>query len=185
LGVSVALRTIGERRDERGARTFAPEADLHTAVRNGDRATVRRHLAAGVSPVAIDASGFTPLHLAAFGGHGGLVRVLLAAGAPVDVRSVHRRCCTGATALHLAVAAGQAGAAEILLDAGAHPSTRDEAGWTPLHLAADRGDVEMVRLLLRAKAPVDVWVGDATPLDLARLKWHAAVVGLLRQQGAR
>jgi ankyrin repeat protein len=177
LGGSVALR--------REDRAFVPEADLHTAARNGDRATVRRHLARGASPVAVDARGFTPLHLAAWGGHGGLLRVLLAAGAPVDVRSEHRRCCSGATALHLAVAAGQTAAAEVLLAAGANPSTRDEAGWTPLHLAAARGDPEMVRVLLHAKAAIDVWVGDATPLDLARHHRHAAVIGLLRQRGAR
>jgi ankyrin repeat protein len=62
---------------------------------------------------------------------------------------------------------------------------RDEAGWTPLHLAAHQGNAEMVRVLLQAKALVDVWVGDATPLDLARHGRHAAVIGLLRQQGAR
>jgi ankyrin repeat protein len=185
MGVSVALRRIGGRRDERGVRDVVPETDLHTAVRNGDRVTVRRRLAFGASPVSLDPSGFTPLHIAAFGGHGGILRVLLAAGTPIDVRSVHGRSCTGATALHLAVAAGQTGAAAILLEAGANPSTRDEAGWTALHLAADRGDVEMVRLLLSAKAAVEVWVGDATPLDLARHGRHSAVVGLLRQQGAR
>ena len=184
MGASVALRRIGDRREQRGDRSFVHDADLHTAARHGDRATLRRLLAEGASPVAIDAAGFTALHHAAFAGHAGLVRLLLAAGAPIDTRSVHRRCCTGATALHLAVAGRRVGATELLLRAGAHPAAKDEAGWTPLHVAADQGDLEIVRLLLLAKAPVDVWVGDVSPLDLARRGRHAAVVGLLRQQGA-
>jgi ankyrin repeat protein len=74
---------------------------------------------------------------------------------------------------------------EALLAAGASPAATDDAGYTPLHLAAERGDLPIVRLLLLARAEVDVFIGETTPMDLARRGRHGQVVGLLRQMGAR
>ncbi|KIK70886.1 hypothetical protein GYMLUDRAFT_32961 [Collybiopsis luxurians FD-317 M1] len=56
----------------------------------------------------------------------------------------------------------------------------DEFGYTPLHLACDRGNADMVRLLL-AKG-VDISIKDPdelTPLELAQTAGHEQIVQLL------
>jgi len=60
---------------------------------------------------------------------------------------------------------------------------KDEFGYTPLHLASDRGHVAVVKLLLSRK--VDCSIQDAdefTALDLARIAEHDEVVSLLEGQ---
>lgn len=157
--------------------------DLHTATITGDRATVRLHLARGVEPGALSAEGWAPLHLAASGGDERMVQLLLGAGARVDQRSSVG--CVGATALHCAVATGQTAVVEQLLAHGTQASVRDEAGYSALHLAAERGDYRTVRALVKAGADVDATVGDCTPLDLARRARQHQVAALLSQVGAR
>lgn len=89
----------------------------------------------------------TALIAAAHLGHDGVVRQLIAAGAPLDhVNNLHW------TALIEAVVLGDGGARhqrtlESLLKAGAKPRLADGAGRTPLQLARGRGYAEMVRLL--------------------------------------
>jgi ankyrin repeat protein len=132
-----------------------------------------------------DAAGFAALHRAAYRGDTRHVLRWIARGAPPDLRTTHPGGFGGATPLHLAVAAGHAGVVEALLASGASPAATDDAGYTPLHLAAERGDLPIVRLLLLARAEVEVFIGETTPLDLARRGRHGQVAGLLRQMGAR
>ncbi|MEQ1567547.1 MAG: ankyrin repeat domain-containing protein [Myxococcota bacterium] len=132
-------------------------------------------------PTELPSDGGNPwpaLHLAAFAGdlHG--VRRALASGTPVDARSDGS---TGATALHCAVAAGCVEAVDVLLAAGARVGARDGAGYTPLLLAAERGDAPLVKRLLRAGADPHHEIGDVSPLTAARRGRHQRVVGLLRQ----
>ena len=78
----------------------------------------------------------------------------------------------------------------LLLDAGAKVEAPDSYGWMPLHLAAFCGDdaatQEIVRLLLEAKAEVDVVTesGGVTPLIAACDRGHAETVKLLVAAGA-
>lgn len=65
-------------------------------------------------------------------------------------------CCStaeanadGRTALHLAALHGQADAVRNLLDAGMSPSTPDNNGQTPLHIAAQGSSPEILDLLLQ------------------------------------
>lgn len=160
-------------------------ASLHEAAAGGDRAAVGWHLARATPVSTRSADGWTALHLAAFGGHARVVQMLVGAGARPDDRSCHDGGCTGATALHLAAAAGHAEVVTALLAAGSDPRLRDDAGYTALHLASERGDLPVVRALLKGGAPVDPTLGDLTALDLARRERHQAIVGLLRQLGAR
>lgn len=64
-------------------------------------------------------------------------------------------------------------------------NTRGLFGNTPLHVAAIRGDVEMVTLLLNAGAEVNA-VGEYgdTPLHEAVSQGHSQVVQLLLSHGA-
>lgn len=89
----------------------------------------------------------TALIAAAHLGHAGVVRQLIAAGAPLDhVNNLHW------TALMEAIVLGDGGArhqacVQALLQAGANATLTDRDGRTPLQLAQARGYDAMVRLL--------------------------------------
>ncbi|KAE8745493.1 hypothetical protein FOCC_FOCC007873, partial [Frankliniella occidentalis] len=92
--------------------------------------------------------------------------------------------------LHCAVRAG-AGAADcvqLLLEVGADPCCvePDGGGWTPLHIAADRGAVRTVRLLLDAGAALaaTTWERGLSPLHVAAEAGWSEVVSLLLDRGA-
>jgi len=94
----------------------------------------------------------TALIAAAHLGHDGVVRRLIAAGAPLDhVNNLHW------TAMIESIVLGDGGQRHqatlaALLGAGASTALADRAGRTPLALARDRGYGEMVRMLEAAGA---------------------------------
>ncbi len=94
----------------------------------------------------------TALIAAAHLGHDGVVRQLIAAGAPLNhVNNLHW------TALIEAIVLGDGGprhqrSLQALLDAGADAGLTDREGRTPLELARARGYEPMVRALLAAGA---------------------------------
>jgi len=60
------------------------------------------------------------------------------------------------TALHHAAAAGRSAVVEFLLKHEADPNADSGGGWTPLHIAARRGDLEVIRALVEGGAKTDV-----------------------------
>ena len=135
-----------------GAELGALEADRYDAVTIAavadDEATLRRLLALGASARLITSRyDGTALIAAAHLGHDGVVRQLIAAGAPLDhVNNLHW------TALIESIVLGNGGARhqatlKALLDAGASTTLTDRQGRTPLQLARERGYAAMVRLL--------------------------------------
>lgn len=157
---------------------------LVRAARNGWLTDVERFLAAGVDVTTIGGLGATALHEAAQADDGGVagVNALLAAGAPVDVKSreqltplqgaarsgnvaalaalieagadVESSDIYGRTALIHAANHGQAAAAAALLAAGADAGAESPNG-SALHAAAAGGYVEVARALLAAGVDVD------------------------------
>ncbi|HSD28492.1 MAG TPA: ankyrin repeat domain-containing protein [Vicinamibacteria bacterium] len=113
--------------------------------------------------------GWTPLHLAAHFGETPAVALLLVHGGDPRARS---RNSLENTPLH----AGLAGTAGLdlvdrLLSAGAEVNAVDGGGFTPLHLAASRGELSLVTRLLLRGAETSMRTADGrTPADVARVR---------------
>jgi ankyrin repeat protein len=135
---------------------------LHEAATVGEVELAAVLIRSGADPDAREAEGHTPLYRAATGG---VARVLLVAGATVDVASGPTR----GTALHQAARRGYVSVAEALLDHSATIDARDAKRETPLRRAVNCRQIAIVRLLVRQGA--DPHAADhrgVTPLDVAR-----------------
>jgi ankyrin repeat protein len=140
-----------------GADLSAMENDKYDAVTIAavadDEATLATLLALGAS-AKLTTSRYdgTALIAAAHLGHDGVVRQLIAAGAPLDhVNNLHW------TATIESVVLGDGGprhqqTLRALIDAGANLQLTDRQGNTPLQLARTRGYREMVAMLEQASA---------------------------------
>lgn len=74
----------------------------------------------------------------------------------------------------------------LLLQAGADPNTPRSDGWTPLMLAAQCAERDLVRTLLEAGAdPHATKSGGWTAADMAEYRHRDAVIALLAEHGAR
>ncbi|MEX0762123.1 MAG: ankyrin repeat domain-containing protein [Dehalococcoidia bacterium] len=122
--------------------------------------------------------GWTALHLACFFGHTHAVTLLLQNGAHVDTWSKNSM---GNQPLHAACAGmGSHQVVQKLLDAGTPVSTAEHGGYTPLHLAAARGDLELVSLLVRRGAdPTAKTDKGETAADIAASRGHPEAAALL------
>jgi len=140
-----------------GAQPGVLENDRYDAVTiaavAGDEETLRVLLANGASARLVTSRyDGTALIAAAHLGHAGVVRQLIAAGAPLDhVNNLHW------TALIEAIVLGDGGArhqatVRALLDAGASTRLADRDGRTPLELARARRYDAMVKMLEAAGA---------------------------------
>lgn len=124
-----------------------PAEELIRAAAGNDRVRVDELLALGVDPNVRDATGLTPLMSAAFMGHDGILRTLIARDAVLDGQDER-----GYTALMFACNAGKLLSVKFLLRAGADVNARDNDGSTPLMFAAQHGQDQVVRVLLGSGA---------------------------------
>jgi hypothetical protein len=143
------LRVLGQWfRNYVVAQQWLHSVQLRAAAEEGDTKTVLRLLELRTSPNKKDAEGITPLHYAAEGGHTDIVRLLLAANA-VDVNSEdmsHR------TPLFWPAAYGYIEVVKLLLDHGARQHYETTNGYSPLSIARERGQSDVVDLLEKHKA---------------------------------
>jgi ankyrin repeat protein len=100
--------------------------------------------------------GSTPLLFAAREGDAESARLLIEAGA-----NVNDTLPDGTTALIEAAYSGQGAVAKVLLEKGADPNN-GEVGYTALHVAVLRGDLDLVKALLTHKADPNVVLTKAT-----------------------
>jgi ankyrin repeat protein len=131
-------------------------------------------------------NGFTPLHWAVIAGRTNLVCWLIEKGAEVNAIDP-----AGMTPLHKAAIFNRLAPAEALIVAGANMSARGRkygALWfTPIHLAAEEGHAEMIKLILKHGGDVNSrteGVNCITPLHIAAAKGRAAAVETLIAAGA-
>jgi ankyrin repeat protein len=140
-----------------GARTDAMDNDRYDAVTiasvANDEETLRLLLSLGASAKLVTSRyDGTALIAAAHLGHAGVVRQLIAAGAPLDhVNNLHW------TAVIESIVLGDGGprhqaTLKALVDAGANLQLADREGRTPLHLARSRGYTAMAGMLEKAGA---------------------------------
>jgi ankyrin repeat protein len=109
------------------------------------------------SAVVENLGDFTPLMFAARRGDVESARLLLASGA--DINDI---AGNNASALVMAIHSGHSPLAEFLLDNGADPNA-DGAGYTALHAAVLRGELEAVKALLAHGADPNPRLKRATP----------------------
>jgi ankyrin repeat protein len=105
---------------------------LHLGAYFGHPRVVRGLITSGadLNSVARNPSQVRPLHSAVSGRHGGVVEMLLEAGADPDPPQAH-----GWTALHSAAHQGNTRLVEMLLEHGANPTARADDGTTPADMA--------------------------------------------------
>jgi uncharacterized protein len=159
--------------------TRLPTLDIFEASALGDCARMEDLLRK--EPMLVhdgSADGWSALHLAAAFGGPKATELLLTHGAHIHRFSrnpLHNQ------PLHACIAIGRnPETARILVAQGADVNMEQAGGYTPLHLAASSGLVEIAKLLLETGAnPKTPCHRGKTPADYARERNHEAVVQLL------
>ncbi|MDO5653662.1 MAG: ankyrin repeat domain-containing protein [Brachymonas sp.] len=153
--------------------------DLITAVIRNSESAVSRELSKGANPNVRDAKGRTALTLAIHQQLDKAIPVLLQA------RGIDISATNGAdeSPLMLALITGQDDLARDLIKRGA---AINKKGWTPLHYAATRGNVDLMRILLDKDAYIDTASPNhTTPLMMAaEYSGNPTAVAYLLRQGA-
>ena len=160
----------------------AADRRIADAAKRDDVEAVRALIAEGADVNAAHGDGMTGLHWAALNGNGSIARLLVDAGAELEVATR-----LGAhTPLHVAAKAGHGEVVEILAGAGADVSAATGTGAVPLHFAAASGDVLAVTVLIDRDAAVDAkeprW--EQTPLMFAAALGRTEAVSALLAAGA-
>ena len=122
------------------AKQWREAADpLHVAAFENDLTTLKKLLAAKDVDLNVRLEfrtfpGYTPLHMAAFEGHGKAVEMLASKKADLNLVETSKK----RTALHLAAANGRTEAVKALVKAGADFKLKDKLGNTALSLASEK-----------------------------------------------
>lgn len=133
---------------------FDDDFAFMTALDKGKSAEIKRLLAKGVDPNLPVRPSAWPIHYAVLRNKKPIVKLLIAAGADLNVQSGTKRILSDGrrTPLHLAVNNDSAEVLGLLLKAGADTTLRNGAGQTPLYVALRTRSVACCRLLAEAGA---------------------------------
>ena len=113
------------------------------AVIKGDISTIQKFIDNGINVDEVRRRDHPALLLATSRGYTSAVKLLLEGGANLDSRTDN----TKSTALHLATERNYTGIVKLLLEYGADKNAIDEEGKTALIIAAQKGFLEIVKLL--------------------------------------
>uniref|UniRef100_A0A182NIF7 Uncharacterized protein n=1 Tax=Anopheles dirus TaxID=7168 RepID=A0A182NIF7_9DIPT len=145
---------------------------LHLAARYNHIETCKVLLRAGISKDSKTKVDRTPLHMAVYHGNMEVVELLLSNKCEVDAKDMLKM-----TALHWAVEKHHDKIVEMLLQHGADPNAVSKFGKSPIQLAKDSEQMELVRILLlanqmRAASSEQVGVQEATDSLMYELQQH-------------
>jgi ankyrin repeat protein len=165
---------------------------LHFAAGNGHKSVVDLLLSKGAKADVKTEAGVTPLHLAVLKGYELVAKDLIEAGAPVSAKVILGSSRTadsltyefhvGQTPLHVACLKGYPGLVDLLIAKGADVNAEDAKGATPLTVATQGNDEDMVKTLLAAHA--DANAGAYSALNAAASQGNVTVLDLLLSHGA-
>ena len=157
------------------------DSPIVAAAKAGDRAAVRRLIAARANVNAQGPDGSTALLYAAYNGDAEMARALIAAGARVDAVNKY-----AVTPLLQAARTGESAVIEALLAAGANANLTPEGVESPLMAAARTGKVDALRLLLTKGATINFVDGEQSESALmwAAAEGHLEAVNALIEAGA-
>ena len=135
----------------------------------------------------IEVQAYRPLHIAARYNHGRVCELLVERGADLDVKEGEH----GYTALTLALVLGHEWSSLILVRAGAQVTinVKSNNGRSPMFVAAEKGMVEVIKLVLEKRDDFNVNDPVVVPsglrlLHVAAFHRRANVVKLLLDKGA-
>lgn len=156
------------------------ELDIFEAAATGRVDRLAELLAADPSANGQSTDGWTPLHLAAFFGRTEAARMLMDGGA--DLKAVSANS-TSNTPLHAALAGrGDEELVLRMLMAGADAKAAGAEGYTPLHVAATRGNQRVCDLLIQSGPQPGTKMRDGkTAADLATERGHDGLGEYLRR----
>uniref|UniRef100_A0A8C4HWC6 Ankyrin-3 n=1 Tax=Dicentrarchus labrax TaxID=13489 RepID=A0A8C4HWC6_DICLA len=178
---------------QNGARVDATAKDdqtpLHISSRLGKQDIVHQLLGNGACPDATTSSGYTPLHLAAREGHKDVAAALLDQGASLDiitkVNITHTHTQRKSDLIGRNTHYDNQKVALLLLDQGASPHAAAKNGYTPLHIAAKKNQMEITTTLLEYGASTNTETRQGiTPLHLAAQEGNVDIVTLLLARDA-
>ncbi|KAF7203958.1 transcript variant X18 [Nothobranchius furzeri] len=176
------LVTNGANVNAQSQNGFTP---LYMAAQENHLDVVQFLLDNGSSQSIATEDGFTPLAVALQQGHDQVVSLLLENDTKGKVRL---------PALHIAARKDDTKAAALLLqndhnadvESKVCPSCPSQSGFTPLHIAAHYGNINVATLLLNRGAAVDFKArNDITPLHVASKRGNTNMVRLLLERGAK
>ncbi|XP_054654141.1 ankyrin-3-like isoform X10 [Dunckerocampus dactyliophorus] len=175
------LVTSGANVNAQSQNGFTP---LYMAAQENHLEVVRFLLENSASQSMATEDGFTPLAVALQQGHDQVVSLLLENDTKGKVRL---------PALHIAARKDDTKAAALLLqnDHNADVESKmmnrtTESGFTPLHIAAHYGNINVATLLLNRGAAVDFMArNDITPLHVASKRGNSNMVKLLLDRGSK
>uniref|UniRef100_A0A8C5AAS6 Ankyrin 2 n=1 Tax=Gadus morhua TaxID=8049 RepID=A0A8C5AAS6_GADMO len=158
---------------------------LYMAAQENHLEVVRYLLEHGGNQSTATEDGFTPLAIALQQGHNQVVSLLLENDTKGKVRL---------PALHIAARKDDTKSAALLLQNDHNADVQSkmmvnrttESGFTPLHIAAHYGNVNVATLLLNRGAAVDFTARNGiTPLHVASKRGNSSMVGLLLDRGSQ
>ncbi|MCC9601802.1 ankyrin repeat domain-containing protein [Stieleria sp. JC731] len=155
--------------------SYTPEA-FRDAAYEGKLDVVQKCLDEGMDVEIADSLDHTPLIMAAFNGHKKVCKLLLDAGADVNARDRE-----GKGPLYHAASIESPETVTLLLDSGAEINAIEATEqFTPLMVAAAEGNIEVVKVLLKAGADKNMKDVDGDDARVfAAEKNHQEIVDLL------